>query len=750
MMKRGLRWACWLIGCASVLLLVAELALRLTPFPKGLVSPPPGSTEFLDRHGASLRMLLVDEQRYAKSCNQADISEHVIEATLSAEDHRFYHHSGIDWLALSRSIATTLRDGTSRSGASTITQQLVKLADPGERTLRKKLAEMWLARRVEREWEKGRILEEYLNRLDYGNLQHGIATASRFYFDKPPSDLSAAEAAFLAGLPRAPSKLNPHADMPAALSRQRWVLNRMKANGLLDAAAHDRALAEPLRIVPPKHPWQAPHFVDFLLQRRHILPPPGGPVRTTLDLGLNGFVESRLSDQLRLIASHHATSAAAVVIENTTGAVLAMAGASNDEFRVGTGQVNGAWTIRSPGSAVKPFTYLLALERGNNPCTVVADVPTDFATATGLYRPNNYNHRYHGPVTLRHALANSLNVSAIKALNLAGGPDSLHRRLSELGITTLDHTSDYYGLGLTLGNGEVRLLELTNAYATIGRLGLHKPWRVLENTHHEVGVRTCDPRACWLIADMLADNHARSASFGLKSYLSFEFPVACKTGTSSSYRDNWVIGFTPEFSVGVWVGNMDGSPMHNITGVTGAAPVMHEIFKHLHATRGTTWFERQDGVTTHRIHPLTGRIVAREQPGGIDEKCLWLPEPSRSNDFDRHGRVVLPNDYAAWLASSANTLGNLVTIAAGSSALRISHPQPGTTYYLDPDLPADSQLVRLQAEGSAHVSWSCESLRILDETPHPGIRLHPGRHILTASDSTTGQRAETWIEVIEL
>ena len=206
-MKRRFKRITWMCGIALALLLGAEVALRLTPFPAGLASPPPGSTEFLDRHGNSLRMLLVDDRRYTRHCELDDISPHLIDATLSAEDRRFFHHSGIDWLATSRAAAGTLRDGKARSGASTITQQLVKLAHPGERTIRRKLAEMWLARRVEREWDKRRILEEYLNRLDYGNLQHGIAAASRFYFDKPPADLSAAEAAFLAGLPRAPGRL---------------------------------------------------------------------------------------------------------------------------------------------------------------------------------------------------------------------------------------------------------------------------------------------------------------------------------------------------------------------------------------------------------------------------------------------------------------------------------------------------------------------------------------------------------------
>jgi penicillin-binding protein 1C len=746
--KRALQVIC---GVAAILL-TAEIALRLTPFPAELASAPPGSTEFLDRNGRPLRMLLVDERRYARKCALDDVAPQLIHATLCAEDRRFYHHSGIDWAASARALGSAVRAGSARSGASTITQQLVKISRPGPRTLRRKIGEIWLARRVEREWSKQRILEEYLNRLDYGNLQHGIAAASGFYFAKPPADLSTAEAALLASLPRAPSRLNPHTNMAASRNRQQWVLERMRKNGMLDAEACQRAIAEPLKLATTGNAWQAPHFVDLLLQRRNIMPQTGGPVRTSLDLQLNRFVLNRLDDQLALIQQHNATSAAAVVIHNPTGEVLAMAAASNGEFHAGSGQMNSAWIIRSPGSAVKPFTYLLALEAGANPCTVVADVPTDFPTTTGLYRPNNYNHNYHGPVSLRHALGNSLNVAAIRALELAGGPDALHRRLTSLGLTTLTHPPEYYGLGLTIGNGGLRLLELTNAYATLARLGLHKPYRLLKHdeAHQSSGERICNPAACWLIADMLADNHARTAAFGLNSYLAFDFPVACKTGTSSAYRDNWAVGYTPEFSVGVWVGNMDGSPMRHITGVTGAAPVMHAVFNHLHDTRGTSWFKRPDEITSHSVHPLTGRSVAIKHPGAINELCMLPPEASRHDDFDSSGRVILPTPYASWLASPENPLGNLATCTATAPALVILHPKPGTIYYLDPDLPAASQRIRPRAEAPGKVAWSSTSITIDHDAENPGIQLQPGRHTLTATDQTTGRREETWFEVIGL
>ena len=739
-MTARLRKYCRRIALGLLLAAIAfETALRFTPFPAALENAPPVSTEFLDRTGRPLRTLLVEERRFARRCSLADISPTVVAATLSAEDKRFRSHFGVDLLATARAAR---RGG--RAGASTITQQVVKLAQPGPRTLSRKLAEVWLALRVERSWGKDRILAEYLNRLDYGNLQTGIASASRYYFDKPPSDLSAAEAAFLAALPKAPSRLNPHANFAGAQARQRWILRRMNSDGHLDEAALARAFDEPIRLRSRGREFEAPHFVDLLLMRHGLVPALGGEVRTTLDLDLNRFAERALTENVRRIADKHVTGGAAVVIDNVTGDVLALAGAG-DYFEAGAGQVNGAWMVRSPGSAMKPFTYLLAIENGANPCTVVPDVPTEFATPDGIYRPNNYNHRFHGPVSLRFALGNSLNVAAIRALELAGGPDVLHRAMRSVGITTFDHPADYYGLGLTLGNGEVRLLELANAFATLGRLGVHRPYRLLlREPGNAEARRVFDAGACFLVADMLADNSARAASFGLTSYLAFDFPVACKTGTSSDYRDNWTVGCTPEFTVAVWVGNPDGTPMQGITGVTGAAPVMHEIFEHLRTRFGTSWFERPAQIAVHEIDPLTGRLAAR---GGVSEKCLHAPDAARAEDYDDAGRVRLPAVYAEWLAGPQNSLGNLVASAESSPELRILQPAPGSIYYLDGDLAPESQCIPLRAEARGNVEWSCDSLPLKAGGSGQRAQIREGHHTILARETATGREVATWIDV---
>jgi penicillin-binding protein 1C len=735
----------------SILAVVATgVALCLTPVPQSLERGLIPSVEFVDRNGQPLRTLLVEKRRYARRVPLSEISPNMIDATLSAEDRHFYHHFGIDPMAIGRALLSAVQHRHVQSGASTITQQLIKLSAPSSRSLPQKAKEIWLALRLELTWPKQRILEEYFNRVDYGNLQIGIGAASGYYFGKPPCDLSPAESAFLAGLPKAPVRLDPHSDLAAARRRQQWVLRRMRANWYIDARGFERALGEPIQFLPSRHEFEAPHFVDLLLQRRHLLPENGGRVNTTLDLDLTHEAERCLAEHLARITNKNATSGAVVIIHNPTGEVLALAG-SGDYFRPGAGQINGAWSARSPGSAIKPFTYELALERGVNPCTVVADVPSDFATATGVYAPNNYNHRFYGPVSLRFALGNSLNVAAIRTLQAAGGPEFLHRRLRELGITTLDHSAEYFGLGLTLGNAEVRLLELANAFAAMARLGIYQPYRfLLDGGHVDPARRVCDPRASYLVADILADKSARAASFGLESFLAFDFPVACKTGTSSDYRDNWAIGFTPEFTVAVWVGNPDGSPMRAITGVTGAAPVMHDLVEHLHARRGTSWFKEPVGILHCSVNPLTGKRVAAAGAGTLVEKCLTQPEWEDRSDYDASGRVILSAEYAAWLRSSQNTLRDLVASKQESAQLRIVKPATGTIFFLDPDLPAADQRITLRAEGKGAVEWSSDLLERDLVGASQRAQLRAGVHVISARDIETGETAQISIDVRDL
>jgi penicillin-binding protein 1C len=739
------------ISAGTALLVIwlgLEILWRSTPIPPNLTASLPQSVEFVDRIGRPLRRLLQEQRAYRFRCSLSDVSPNVISATISAEDKRFRTHWGVDFLALGRAAMKAAANRAAPSGASTITEQLIKLAGRRQsRSITAKLQELWNALCLERHWNKNQILEQYLNRLDYGDLQVGIGSASWDYFEKPPSDLSPAEAAFLAAIPRAPSRLDPFKHFASAKARQRWVLSRMHANGYLDDSTYARALSEPIELRQRNRDFEAPLLVDLLLERRGTLPAEGGNVPTTIDLSLNQWIDQVIARQLARLADKNVTAAAVVVIDNPTGEVLALCG-SGDNFEPGLGQINGAWSPRSAGSALKPFTYVRALEAGAFPGTVVADVPTDFATETGLYHPNNYNHRFYGPVTLRFALANSLNVAAIKVLERAGGTETLYEALKSAGITTLGHPAAYYGLGLTIGNGEVRLLELTNAFASLARLGIYRPFRLLLGTRDGPvvpGRRIFDERAAYLLDDMLSDNHARAATFGLNSYLSFDFPVACKTGTSSNYRDNWTLGFTPEYTVGVWVGNPDNSPMRGVTGVTGAAPIFREIMLHLQEQHGSSWYREPSGIGRCWIDPLTGREVTKESARAVEEIFAFRPEPARSQDYDGMNRVRLPVEYRAWLESDQNTF--ITAAQATGKRLRILHPLPGSFYFVDPDLPAKDQRLYLSAESSGSLEWKSASLDCRTKGEKTSIVLREGRHEITAYDRTTGESASTWIEV---
>ena len=732
------KWRRRIRRCAIVLAalpiaawLVLQIAVAMVSLPEGLWQTTPVSTVFFDREGRPLREVREGDQPFFEPVELDEVPGHFIDAVLAAEDKRFWRHGGVDWLATARAAGDYASKGRVVSGASTITQQLIKNADPNPRTMSVKLVECLRAIKLERTWPKERILEEYLNRLDYGNLCRGPVMAARYYFDKPMADLSVAESAFLAALPNAPTRLNPTRHFARARERQKTILNRMHANDWLETTAFKRALSEKLVVKKNNRAFEAPHFVDHVRDSAH-----GGVNQSAIDLPLNRRVKEILNHKLDRLVNRNVSNGAVVVIENNTGNVLAMVG-SRDWSDPNAGQVNGALAPRSAGSTFKPFTYCLALENGYTPATVVADVPTEFPTKTGIYRPHNYNRRFHGPVRLRNALANSLNVPAVKVLQMAGGPKVLLDRLRQCGLTTLGRDADFYGLGLTIGNADARLLELANAYACLARLGKYKPPRLLgEDTgpSHQI----FDPRAAWLVAHILSDNHARARAFGLGSALEFDFPVACKTGTSTDFRDNWAFGYTPEFTVGVWMGNFDGKAMRGVSGVNGAAPVMREVMLHLRHRFGTGWYTRPKGVVEFKVHPVTGRHDA----GGLRE---WFLDEAPPLVADAGQIIQLGSEYTEWLAGRENWLGGRVKVMEDAvDATRVVSPLPGTVFYIDPELPDSSREISLRLGASGDVSWSSPTLNCVDGR----ARLVPGRHRLVAK--TKSRHWETWILVEEL
>lgn len=738
--------------CAAVGWWVLPWCVSLPP---ALIKAQCTSVRYTARDGTPLRQLLSsDGNRVAEPLTYELLPARLIHATLAAEDGRFWSHGGVDLLAVARAVKDNLSSARIVSGASTIHQQLIKVTNgkAGPRDFVTKLTEAMQARRLSMSWPRERVLCEYLSRISYGHLLTGCGSAASGYFNKPLHDLTAAECALIAALPQAPSRHDPFRDLEKIRPRQQRILRAMHDRGWLNDEELRVAMAQNITLQRFTGGFAAPHAVEMLRAGGGANQ---GSIQTTLDSTLQTQVEAIIRSRLAALKDRHVTQAAAVVIENHSGHVLALAG-SRDFFAKDGGQINGAWAAHSPGSSVKPFTYQLAFERGATAGSIIADLPIEYGTPTGIYRPENYAHKIYGPMTYRDALGNSLNISAVKVLASVGGAETLLTRLQNLGLTTLNESAEHYGLGLTLGNAPVRLLELTNAYATLARLGECKPWQLVANPQAPIKPQNLrlSPESCYIIADVLSDNAARTHTFGTHSPLRLPFRAAVKTGTSQLYRDNWTLGYTPEFTVGVWVGNFDNTPMQEVSGVTGAAPIWRDIFLHLHERHTMSWFEEPKGIIRALIDPRTGhRLTAQSPPARVSREEIFfqgtLPQQATVQDYDDRGRALLTSDYADWLHSADQWMGDVVALAVQGKHMtwRITSPLPGTVIHLDPDLRGHGRILFLEADVHDTLEWQCSSLSVQRDGEKSFVHLKPGRHSFSARDAVSGVTQSTWVLV---
>ena len=728
---------------------VAVLGWFALPFcvslPPGLLENPKSSPVLLDRHGTPIAHLTLPDSSRASPLALEDLPTDLVTCTIAAEDKRFYRHGGIDLLATLRASRDFLAHRRVVSGASTITQQLIKISSPpSRRSPWTKLYETLAARRLEMTWSKTQILTAYLNRLDYGNLRIGAAEATRFYFQKPLADLSLAECALLAGLPQAPSRLNPIRHPQRAVIRRNSVLARLAAGAPVARIAS--ALTEPLVLRPLVESNPAPWLAGMAN--------PTLQVRTTLDLPLQRDLECIVREETSKLREANLRHAAVVVIDNPTGEILALVSSANWNDPRG-GQLNGALSPRSPGSTLKPFTYLLAMERNHRtPASILADIPTPFRTLQGLDLPENYDRNYRGPVTLRTALACSLNVPALRELNLLGGAKPLYELLQTLGITTFDPDPNLYGLGLTLGNAPVRLLEITNAYATLARLGRHRPPSLFLSAPN-VESQVFSRQNAWLIADILSDSGARAPSFQPGGPLDLPFRCAVKTGTSSDFHDNWCIGYTPQFTVGVWAGNFEQQPMKSISGITGAGPIFHRAMLRIYQGMKPTWFERPPELVDVTIDPRNGRRVAISEKHSRHDilPAVSIPPTATAADYDASARALLDPTYAEWFASRYNSRRNDLALNSSEVArepFRIISPADHAIFLLDPEIPSGSGRLRPVTNLPNTAVWTSETLKIEPSTPEPIIHLISGTHIITATDPSTGTTYRLTLQVKSL
>jgi membrane peptidoglycan carboxypeptidase len=669
------------------------------------------STYIYDSSGALLYEINDPNKGRRTRVALQDISPYLIAATIATEDRDYYNHPGFDIVAILKAVYRAWRSGSELAGASTITQQLTRalyfrLAECDkpdaetacyERSFDRKLREIFLAAEINRRYTKEEILELYLNEIYYGNLAYGVEAASETYFNKSAKDLTLGEAAFLAGLPQAPSLYDVYTDREVVLARQKQVVLLMieasgdcatvGAGGIKVRAAEgveqyicvtqEAAAGAILDILnrpfaPPAIDAQHPHWVNYIRallegQYGQELYRSGYRVYTTLNPALQMLAETEVKSQVDALAASSVTDGALIAIDPKTGFILAMVGSDSYDDPV-DGQINMAIRPRQPGSSIKPLTYVAAFEKGWTPATLIWDVPSKFPDgANPPYEPRNYDGRFHGPVRVRDALANSYNIPAVKALEFVGvydNPDTPEREgliafAERLGITTL--TRHDYGLALTLGGGETTLLEMTGAYSTLANGGRRVVPVAITRIDNSSGATLCAqptqpnevktsadgaplppcqampqswgqqvvrPEHAFLISDILSDNGARALAFGPNSTLRLgSANAAVKTGTTNDYRDNWTVGYTPNLAVGVWVGNADFTPMaQGVSGVTGAGPIWHNVMEGAWAALGIQpeTFGPPPGIVSKNICATTGAAE--------NDYCRGIVDPKRPND----------------------------------------------------------------------------------------------------------------------
>ncbi|MBI2338878.1 MAG: transglycosylase domain-containing protein [Deltaproteobacteria bacterium] len=687
------------------------LLLAFLNFYARIYDAPPDTKTFFDRNGEAIGTINPSYDGFQIWTPVDRIPKTIVETFVKTEDRFFYWHHGVNPVALIKAAIENLAGGKVRRGGSTITQQLAKNLIQEKkgrfsaRSWTNKLCETLLALGLELRHSKKWILERYLNSIYFGRRTYGVSAAADVYFGKELRELNSAEIEFLAGLPKGPNRLNP--------PQPPFFKGGGSDSPPLKGGQGEFAVAR--------------HFIEWVATRQAAKQLPAGPiVHTTLDLNLQKRLETAVQALLEERAGEDPLlTASAVVIDVPTGGILAMVGSRDYDNDAIKGQVNGAIALRQPGSTLKPFTYFAAFSKGFSPSTVITDEPRSFLALTAAdaeaYIPQNFDRRFHGDVTIREALGNSYNVPAVATLNEIG-LSYYHDILKKFGFTSLKKPPMYYGLAVTLGAGEVSLLELTNAYAVLARGGIFLPyqWRPGQPLSEQTSIINNAKQYAAQVTDILTDPSARLKAFGFNEDLAIDgFPVAVKTGTSYNHRDNWTVGYTPQVAVGVWVGHADGSPLLGTTGATGAGPVWHAVVENV--------------VREWRTGPVACGFPARprrrcgllgvERRDGLSHTPHLRLRRDREPSLRRHPFAVLdtqPDSDPGW---------------------RVRSPLPHARFRLHPYLPAEHQKILAEVEVT---DPEIESLRcyldgkLVSETPildNTNLRFwvppETGDHLLT-------------------
>jgi len=704
----------------GLLLLALPLtALALPGFAEVKASYVSSEASLLDRNGRPLHILRLDKTvRRLEWTPLNEISPALVRAVIVSEDKRFMEHDGVDWQAAGKAAWSNFWGGKTR-GASTLTMQLAGLIDEegqrrGRRNIFGKISQSTVALRLESFWSKRQIVEAYLNLVSFRGELVGVGAMSRQLFGKWPQGLDERESALAAALLRSPNAA-PALVVKRACNLLKEINRASECEGLEGFAG--QALSGGLRQNDDARGAQlAPHLA------RKLLAQPGQQLRSTLDADLQRFASSALRRHLAALRLQNVEDGAVLVIDNASGEILAWVGSSGDLS--GAAEVDGVTALRQAGSTLKPFLYALAFERRSlTPASLIEDAPLTLDAGNAVYAPQNYEANYKGWVSARMALAGSLNVPAVKTL-VRLGPERFQQRLKESGFASLKESGDWYGYSLALGSADISLLMLANAYRSLANGG---QWTALRATPGKAASPApCQRDGCagvfdgkartaysagsaYLVSNILADRSARAATFGLESWLATPYWAAAKTGTSKDMRDNWCAGYSRRYTVAVWVGNASGSAMHDVSGVSGAAPVWREVMDWLH--RGDASHGR-------------ARIASRPPPvppGIISQPIRFDParEPARDEWF------------------IAGTQTSVVRAASSSALARISYPAEGSIIALDPDIPPQRQRVplRLSAPAGAGWNWRIDSKTVARADGKTLWLPQPGKHKLTLENS---------------
>jgi len=683
-------------------------------------------TLLLDRHGQPVQLVRTDPRaRRGAWVALAQVSPALRAAAIASEDQRFLQHSGVDWSAVAGAAIGRAGAGGTR-GASTITMQLAGLLDPdlalprGGRSMGMKIEQAAAALRLERTWTKDQILEAWLNLVPFRGEQVGVAAMSQALFQKAPSGLDADESAIAAALLRAPNAA------PAVVGQR--ACGVLKAQGRADECANAQGFAELIlgrasNASIDTADQLAPHFARQVLKMTDKAAPPA-MLRTTLDAGTQRRARDALRQQLAELRDRDVEDGAVVVLDNATGDVLAWVGSSGDLSRAAA--VDAVVAPRQAGSTLKPFLYEQAIEqRWLTAASVLDDAPTRLHTPSGLYIPQNYDHDFKGRVTVRTALGSSLNVPAVRTAVMVT-PGRFARRLVALGLP-IRKPGDFYGYSIALGSPEVTLLSLANAYRALANGGAVSAPRMLLPADAASSTRVMDPAASFIVADILSDNGARVPTFGLDNALATRYWSAVKTGTSKDMRDNWCVGFSARYTVGVWVGNAGGAPMHAVSGVTGAAPVWRTVMDAL---------QRSDVADDHpgRVGPR-GALI---RTAFVHSPTAPVPPPgvvSQPVTFD----AQLEAPRTEWFLAGTETAHVTLASAAGSAARLIASPDDQSVVALDPDIPPAVQRLRFEAVSPLPpgAAWRLDGRRLGPARPLPWSPW-PGHHVLELVDAKGG------------